>query len=108
MFRHVLANVYAVIGPGSCRISSRADEGTQDVDYIFANVSSVAECKSLCDDTAACVAIGVRKTGEQCNLWTTVPTVTSTSDISSKRSCHRKQPPRLGWAVLPYVSINYV
>ena len=103
MFWHVVANVYAVMGHGACRLSSKTDVGTQGVDYTIAAVPTVAECKSLCDKNADCVAIGVRNTGTksmQCQLWTAMPNYTSGANISPQHSCHRKEPPRSGWAVL--------
>ena len=103
MFPHAAANVYAVMGHGACRLSSKADGGTQGVDYTIAPVYTIAKCKSLCDENAACVAIGVDNTGVksmQCQLWIAMPNPTSGADISPRHSCHRKEPPRLGWAVL--------
>ena len=109
MFPHAVANVYAVMGHGACRLSSKPVEGKEDSDYTIAGTNHVAECKSLCDDNPDCVAIAIRNKetagkSKQCQLWTTMPSSASGDKWSH---CHRKQPP-LGWVVLSLVSTDYV
>lgn len=93
MFRHVVVNVYAVMGHGACHLNSKTDVGKKNIDYTIAGANTVADCKSLCDKNPDCVAIDVHKTGTksmQCQLWITMPNSTSGANVSPQHSYHRK------------------
>ena len=80
--------------PGPCRLNSNREKGVENVDYFAAKVETVDECKSLCDDTSACVAIEVNN-GQQCNLWVSLPKFTSGAKKTSL-SCYLKTTPTIG------------
>ena len=82
------------MGSGSCRLSSKTDAGVKDTDYTYATVSTVAECKSLCDNKPTCVAVEVNEAGWHCELWTKLPKFIS--EDAPKNSCHLKQKPSTG------------
>ena len=85
---NLVANVYAVMSLGACRLNSNTNDGVKDVDFTQVSVSTVAQCKSLCDAKPACLAVEVRDDGYHCELWTKLPKFTSGS---GDKSCHRKQ-----------------
>ena len=98
MCEHPLANVYAVMSPGACRLSSKTDAGVKGGDFTQVSVSTVAQCKALCDEEPACLAVEVRDDGYHCELWTKLPKFTS--GTAQGFSCHRKQQPATGYTIL--------
>ena len=92
--RSTVANVYSVMGAGNCRLSSITDEGVKDTDYTQVSASTIAECKSLCDQKSECVAVEVDEGGHHCELWTKQPKFIS--EGAPKNSCHLKQKPSTG------------
>ena len=86
-----ILGVYTVMSPGSCRLSSTTDEGTKDTDFTLVSVSTVAECKALCDNKPECEAVEVNPAGWHCELWTKLPMFTSGAANSEKYSCYLKK-----------------
>ena len=82
------------MGAGNCRLSSKTDAGVRDTDYIYVKVSTIAECKSLCDKKSECVAVEVDEGGHHCELWIKQPKYIS--EGAPKNSCHLKQKPSTG------------
>ena len=87
------------MSPGACRLKSKTDAGVKNVDFTAVSVSTVAQCKSLCDEKPACLAVEVRDDGYHCELWTKLPKFTSGTESTRKFSCHRKQKPTTGYTI---------
>ena len=103
---NLAANVYAVMSPGACRLNSKTNDGVKNVDFTQVSVSTVAQCKSLCDEKPACLAVEVRDDGYHCELWTKLPKFTSGTESTRKFSCHRKQKPATGLRCFVHVWWN--